>query len=98
MSLKQFLLAPWLLIVPLACASESSGYVGAAVCGQCHRTISATQVKSNMAQTWQGVATRLLPAIYREERTEGPTPMLSYRALRANAGLQFETTLPGRAI
>jgi tetratricopeptide (TPR) repeat protein len=95
MSPKQLLLLPWLLIPGPGHCAEASGYVSSAVCAQCHRDIAATQTKSNMAQTWQGiVATHILPPAYREEREEQP---VLYRAFREGAkGLQFETALPGR--
>jgi predicted CXXCH cytochrome family protein len=93
----RFPFALWLSILPLAHGSETSAYVGSRVCAQCHRAIAATQAKTNMAQTWQGVATRILTAAYREDHTEGPAPRVSYRAARNGAtGLQFETTMPGR--
>src|SRR5258708_4017299 len=97
MSPKQFPLALWLSILPLAYGSESSAYVGAAVCTQCHRRVAATKVKTNMGQTWQGVGTRLLAPAYRADHAEGPAPPIAYRAARSSAtSLQFETTLPGR--
>jgi predicted CXXCH cytochrome family protein len=42
-----------------------------------------------MARTWQGV----LPPNYKEDRTEGPAPAITYHATRT----QFETILAGRA-
>jgi Tfp pilus assembly protein PilF len=95
MSPKQFLLLPWLLIPCPGHSAEASGYVGSAVCAQCHRDIAAAQAKSNMAQTWQGLAaTPILPPAYREEREEQP---LLYHAFREGAkGLQFEAALLGR--
>src|SRR6266852_5545207 len=94
---KQFPLALWLSILPVAHGSESSAYVGAAACAQCHGAIAINQAKTNMAQTWQGVATRILAPAYRADHAEGPAPAVSYRAARSSAtSLQFETTLPGR--
>src|SRR5437588_6162716 len=74
-----------------AYSSVSSGNVGAAVCGQCHRAIANTQAKTNMARTWNG--RDLLPSKYKEDHSEGPAPAVVYNATRT----QFETTLPGRA-
>jgi tetratricopeptide (TPR) repeat protein len=98
MSLKQFPFALWLSILPLAHGSESSAYVGSRVCSQCHRAIAATQAKTNMAQTWQGLAaTHILTPGYREDRAEGSGQPVSYHVFRNEAkGLQFETVLPGR--
>lgn len=98
MRLTKWHLVSWLSILPLACASEPSGYVGFATCGQCHRAIAAVQAKSNMAQTWQGGATHLLPSNYRAEHAEGSGPANIYRASRtARSGLEFEASLPGHA-
>lgn len=82
-----------LLVLPLGWTAESDGHVGSAVCGQCHRAIAAAQAKSNMARTWQGTATRILPATYSEQRAEGP---VAYRAARTKSGIEFEVKLPGR--
>src|SRR5258708_466970 len=94
---KQFPLALWLSILPLARGSDSSAYVAAAACAQCHRAIATTQAKMNMAQPWQGVATRILAPAYRASHAEGPAPSIAYRAVRnGKSDLQFETALPGR--
>src|SRR5579884_856103 len=75
-------------VVPSVRASDSPGYVGPAVCAQCHRAIAATQGKTNMARTWQSSATHILPPTYNEEHREGP---VTYRATRT----QFEAALAG---
>src|SRR5258708_3457118 len=94
---KQFPLALWLSILPLARGSDSSAYVAAAACAQCHRAIATTQAKMNMAQPWRGVANRILARAYRGSHAEGPAPSIAYRAVRnGKSDLQFETALPGR--
>lgn len=88
---RTFFPALCLSLVPLLGASGATGYVGPQVCGQCHRSIAATQRKTNMARTWLGLETTLLPPTYNETHSEGPPPDISYHATRTH----FETTLPG---
>jgi predicted CXXCH cytochrome family protein len=48
-----------------------------------------------MARTWQGVATNLIPPLYREERSEGPDPKIDYRVTRNSRNFDFTAAMPG---
>ena len=90
--------ACYVVIAAATAATQPGGYVGSAVCAQCHRAIAATQSKTNMARTWQTPATRILPPAYKEDHAEGPPPSIEYRATRTpDKHLDFVTTLPGHA-
>jgi predicted CXXCH cytochrome family protein len=82
------------LLLPLVCAAQNS-YIGRAACASCHKQIAETQVQTNMARTWQGVATPQLPANYSETHAEGPTPAIEYALKRTGQELQYRVQMPG---
>ncbi len=84
-----------LLISSLGSAGED-GYLGSDICAGCHRDIAATQFQTNMARTWQGVATRQLPANYFETHAEGPAPVIEYTVRRSGEKAQYRVQMPGQ--
>jgi len=89
-----FLLA---LFPLLGGAADNTGYVGRDVCTGCHASIAATQVKTNMARTWQGTAPNpQLPATYSETHAEGPPPDIQYSLKRVGDKLLYRVQMPGR--
>ena len=78
-------------------AADNSGYIGREVCRGCHPSIAATQVKTNMARTWQGTAPNAqLPANYSETLAEGPPPDIQYSLKRLGDKLEYRVQMPGR--
>jgi predicted CXXCH cytochrome family protein len=78
-------------------AADHSGYLGREVCAGCHRSIAATQVKTNMARTWQGTGPNAqLPASYSETIAEGPAPDIEYSLKRVGDKLEYRVQMPGR--
>jgi predicted CXXCH cytochrome family protein len=82
-------------LLPLLSVAAENGYVGRTVCAGCHKQIAETQVQTNMARTWQGVATPQLPANYSETHAEGPTPAIEYAFKRTGPELQYRVQMPG---
>ena len=85
-----------LLIVSTLAWAGQSGYLGSDVCAGCHRQIALTQFQTNMANTWQGVATRQLPANYSETHAEGPAPLIEYAVRRTGDKAQYRVQMPGQ--
>jgi predicted CXXCH cytochrome family protein len=77
-------------------AGESGGYLGSAVCAGCHKDIALTQSQTNMARTWQGVATQQLPVNFVETHSEGPAPAIEYAARRTGDKAQYKVQMPGQ--
>lgn len=73
-----------------------SGYLGRDVCAGCHQDIASTQIRTNMARTWQGAMSPRLPAKYAETLTEGPEPPIRYTLENTGARLQYRVQLPGQ--
>jgi predicted CXXCH cytochrome family protein len=86
----------YLLMVSSLASGGQSGYLGSAVCAGCHKDIAVTQFQTNMAHTWQGVATRQLPANYFETHAEGPAPAIEYAVRRTGANAQYRVQMPGQ--
>jgi predicted CXXCH cytochrome family protein len=86
-----------LLIVSSITWAGQSGYLGSDVCAGCHKQIALTQFQTNMARTWQGVATRQLPANYSETRAEGPEPAIKYAVRRTGDQAQYRVQMPGQS-
>jgi predicted CXXCH cytochrome family protein len=63
---------------------------GATDCGSCHPAIAASQAKTAMARTWQGVATSLLPVDYHGRAD-------AYEIARWRDGFLFSTVMPNGA-
>ncbi|MGH9583775.1 MAG: tetratricopeptide repeat protein [Bryobacteraceae bacterium] len=85
-----------LLALPALGSAAGSGYLGRAVCADCHKSIAATQVTTNMAQTWQGTTPKDLPTHYFETHTEGPGAVIKYLVKRTGNKMEFETQMPGQ--
>ena len=85
-----------LLISSLGRAGEGSGYLGSAVCAGCHKEIAITQSQTNMARTWQGVATQQLPPNFVETHSEGPAPAIEYTARRTGQKALYKVQMPGQ--
>jgi predicted CXXCH cytochrome family protein len=73
-----------------------SGYLGSDVCAGCHKEIAKTQFQTNMARTWQDVATQQLPAKYFETHAEGPEPVIKYAVEKAGERPQYRVQMPGQ--
>jgi tetratricopeptide (TPR) repeat protein len=88
----------WPVCLALACAVTVAGsepaYTGAATCAQCHRAIAVSQLKSNMALTWQGSSAPLLPQSYSRRIRDGA---VEYTVARSGERLQFRVAMPDRA-
>jgi predicted CXXCH cytochrome family protein len=84
-----------LMISSLALAGEG-GYLGSDVCAGCHKDIARTQSQTNMAGTWQALATHQLPANYSETHAEGPEPLIEYAVQRTGEKLQYRVQMPGQ--
>ncbi|HME05994.1 MAG TPA: cytochrome c3 family protein, partial [Bryobacteraceae bacterium] len=102
MSVNRVVSAPpvrliWLLLLLSSPGSAGGGgYLGSDVCARCHREIAATQFQTNMARTWQGVATQQLPANYLEKHAEGPGSAIEYAARRTGEKAQYRVQMPGQ--
>ena len=73
-----------------------NGYLGSDVCAGCHKEIAKTQFQTNMANTWQGVATRQLPPNYSEIHAEGPEPLIQYAVQRTGVQANYHVQMPGQ--
>lgn len=93
MRARQLCLA--IAVAGLASAADQSGYLGRDVCAGCHKDIAATQVTTNMANTWQGVNTPQLPANYSETHTEGPAPVIDYSLKKTGSTMQYRVQMAG---
>lgn len=82
------------LAFTVAAAASEPAYTGAATCAQCHRAIGASQLKSNMALTWQGSWPPLLPRSYSRRIREGA---VEYTVAPGGDRLQFRVAMPERA-
>jgi predicted CXXCH cytochrome family protein len=82
--------------IPVFCWGASNAYLGRDVCAGCHKDIAATQAQTEMARTWQGEQTKLLPASYSEQRMEGPGPAINYLIRRTAQSFEFRVQLPQR--
>jgi predicted CXXCH cytochrome family protein len=82
----------------ICCAGRAAenGYLGSDVCAGCHKEIARTQAQTNMARTWQGVATQQLPPNYSETHAEGPAPVIDYLAQRTGDKARFRVQMPGQ--
>ena len=85
-----------LLIASSLASAGVNGYVGSDVCAGCHKEIAKTQRQTNMARTYQGVATEQLPASYAEKHLEGPAPDIDYAVRRAGGKLHYQVQMPGQ--
>jgi len=87
-----------LTLLPLLLSSlaAQTGYLGSAVCAGCHKDIAKTQLQTNMANTWQGIATRQLPADYSETHAEGPDPFIHYAVQRNGDKAKYQIQMPGQ--
>jgi predicted CXXCH cytochrome family protein len=85
-----------LLTVAALRGAVGSGYVGSDVCAGCHKDIAITQAQTNMARTWQGVATQQLPTHYSETYAEGPPPAIDYKVHRTGDQAVYRVQLPGQ--
>ena len=83
-----------LLMVSLPGSAGESGYLGSDVCAGCHRDIALTQFQTNMARTWQGVATQQVPANYFETHAEGPGPAIQYTVQRTGEKPRYRVQMP----
>ena len=77
-------------------SAGDGGYLGSHVCAGCHGEIAQTQFQTNMARTWQGVATQQLPVNYSEARTEGSEPAIQYAVRRTGGKLQYRVQMQGQ--
>jgi predicted CXXCH cytochrome family protein len=84
------------IVCSLSFAAEN-GYVGTAVCAGCHKSIALTQAQTNMARTWQGVATQQIPASDFEAHSEGPDPVIEYSVKRTGETAQYRVKMPGQS-
>ena len=84
-----------LMVSSLARAGES-GYLGRDVCAGCHKNIFISHLRTNMARTWQDVATRQLPANYSGTPAEGPAPAIEYAVKSTGQTLQYRVQMPGQ--
>lgn len=84
-----------LMVSLLEGASDKSGYVGRDVCAGCHKDIAAMQATTNMAHTWQGIATPQLAPNYSEAHTEGPAPVINYSLKRTGDKMQYRVQMAG---
>ncbi len=82
------------LAFTVALSASEPGYTGAAMCAQCHRAIGDSQLKSNMALTWQGPWPPLLPPSYSRRIRDGA---LEYTVARNGQRLQVRVAMPDRA-
>lgn len=85
-----------LVTVPALGVAAGSQYLGRAVCADCHKNIAATQVTTNMAQTWQGTTPKDLPVHYFETHQEGPGPVIKYLVKRTGSKMEFQAQMPGQ--
>ncbi len=85
-----------LLMLSSLGSAGGSGYVGSDVCAGCHKDIATTQYQTNMARTWQGVATQQVPPNYFATHAEGPAPAIEYAVRRTGGKLQYKVQLPGQ--
>src|SRR5258708_35675188 len=77
-----------LMVCSLASAGDRA-YLGRDVCAGCHRDIATTQLRTNMARAWQGVATPQLPANYSETHAEGPAPRIEDAVARTGRNMHY---------
>ena len=87
----------FLALLSLTAFAAENGYVGRDVCKGCHPSVAASQAKTRMAHTWQGNATKLLPANYSGTHTEGTEPAFDYAVTRSVKGFRFELRMPGES-
>ncbi len=85
-----------LLMVSSLASAGQNGYLGSDVCAGCHKQIALTQFQTNMARTWQGVATQQLPVNYSETHAEGPPPLIDYAVRRTGDKAQYRVRMPGQ--
>src|SRR5690348_13714820 len=78
-------------------AADSASFVGRDVCAACHKNIAATQGQTAMARTWQGIDTKSLPSVYREQASDGPGPAIVYLVHRDAHDFRYEVRLPGHS-
>lgn len=83
-----------LIVVSSLCLGGANGYLGSDVCAGCHKDIAKTQAQTNMAQTWQGIGTQILPPNYLETHAEGPAPVIQYEAQRSGGKAQYKVQMP----
>lgn len=87
-------------LLPVAFAlrgADGSGYLGRDACVGCHKSITLTHLRTNMARTWQGVAVNpQLPASYSQTHAEGPAPEIEYALKRAGPNLQYRVQMPSQ--
>jgi predicted CXXCH cytochrome family protein len=84
-----------LLLLSGTAAYAETGYVGSDVCAGCHKDIARTQAQTNMARTWQGVDTQILPPKYSETHAEGPDPLIQYLSNRSAGKPTYSVQMPG---
>lgn len=100
---NRFRAAVRLVVLPTALCSLAiaggDGYLGRQVCAGCHQEIAATQVRTNMARTWRGVAPDAqVPAKYFEKHAEGPAPEIQYQLQRVGQSLEYRVQMPGQPV
>lgn len=93
--MRGFLFTLGIALLPSALPAADPAYVGSAACARCHREIAASQAHSNMALTWHGTTTSILPADYSAQFREGPAPEIAYRLSRQLDRFSFEVGMPG---
>ena len=86
-----------LLVVSVAARASGNAYLGSDVCAGCHKTIAASQSRTNMARAWQGATPAQIPAHYSETHAEGPAPEIQYTVSRIGDGLHFGVQMPAQA-
>lgn len=74
----------------------AGGYVGRNVCAGCHKVLAASQIHTNMARTWRGVAPDpQVPAGFFQTHAEGPAPEIKYQLKRTGKTLEYQVQMPG---
>jgi Flp pilus assembly protein TadD len=91
-----FALALYLAIDSFGATPDPKHYVGSETCALCHKDIAATQAKTAMAMTWQGMVTSLLPATYHAQIAEQPDPALVTQVGRLNDRFEYSVAMPER--
>src|SRR4051794_35513705 len=79
-----------------AAGSNSGHYTGPETWALCHKDIAATQAKTAMANTWQGMATSRLPPDYDASIKEGPDPALFSEIRRLGDRFLYSAAMPGQ--
>lgn len=90
-----------LLVLSMTLGAQEQGdntkayYVGARVCGQCHRSIAQTQTQTAMANTWQTDHTAWLPGDFQATTEEGGVDAVASSVKRALNRFSYTARLGG---